>query len=174
MHGPKRVKALVQSESSSRTKRSIGAENRPLEGEGGLDAMASRRAGAAYVIFYLVQSTMFGSLSPTSLLVVGGLVLTRSSLVHLGLDAVLLSAFLAGVRRTTGLSYAHISPYVHGHLFRLQASSLPSPQQGHSPWVFLSIPPLIHVDALLELLHRYLELGQFYLVPLPSSSFCLR
>jgi len=137
--------------------------------------MAWRRAGAAYVIFDLVSSTMLGSLSPTSLLVVGGLVLTRSSLVHLGLDAVLFSAFLAGVRRTTGLSYAHISPYVHGHLFRLQASSLPSPQQGRSPWVCLSLPPLIHADALPELLHSYLELGQFCLsVPLPSSSFYLR
>jgi len=106
---------------------------------------------------------MLGSLSPTSLLVVGGLVLTRSSLVHLGLDAVLLSAFLAGIRRTTGLSYAHISPYVYGHLFRLQASPLPSPQQGHSPWVRLSLLPLLRVDALSELLHSYLELGRFYL-----------
>lgn len=52
---------------------------------------------------------MLGRLSSTSLLVVGSFLLTRSSLVHLAFDAALLSAFLSGVRRTTGLSYAHSS-----------------------------------------------------------------
>ncbi|KAF5364073.1 hypothetical protein D9756_000578 [Leucocoprinus leucothites] len=49
---------------------------------------------------------MLGTLGPTTFLLVGSYLLTRPSLVHLGFDAMLLSAFLAGVKRTTGLTPA--------------------------------------------------------------------
>jgi hypothetical protein len=52
---------------------------------------------------------MLGKLGSTALSLGGVYLLTRASVVHLGFDAVLLSAFLAGVKRTTGLTYAHVS-----------------------------------------------------------------
>ncbi|KXN86322.1 hypothetical protein AN958_10184 [Leucoagaricus sp. SymC.cos] len=49
---------------------------------------------------------MLGTLGPTSFLLAGAYLLTKPSLVHLGIDAMLLSAFLAGIKRTTGLTPA--------------------------------------------------------------------
>lgn len=53
---------------------------------------------------------MLGTLGSTTLCLGGAYLLTQVSLVHLGFDAMLISAFLAGVKRTTGLTYAHFSP----------------------------------------------------------------
>jgi len=49
---------------------------------------------------------MLGRLGSTALCLGGAYLLTRASLVHIGFDAVLISAFLAGVKRTTGLTPA--------------------------------------------------------------------
>lgn len=54
---------------------------------------------------------MLGTLGSTTLCLGGAYLLTQVSLVHVGFDAMLISAFLAGVKRTTGLTYAHFPPY---------------------------------------------------------------
>lgn len=51
---------------------------------------------------------MLGTLGSAALYSGGAYLLTRASLVHLGFDAMLISAFLAGVKRTTGLTYVYV------------------------------------------------------------------
>ncbi|KAJ3568409.1 hypothetical protein NP233_g5732 [Leucocoprinus birnbaumii] len=87
---------------------------------------------------------MLGTLGPTSFLLVGGYLLTRPSLVHLGFDAMLLSAFLAGIKRTTGLTPA---------LAQVPNKDIRRKSQFHQLCPCLIPPP--------ELLRSYLEFGEY-------------
>ncbi len=72
---------------------------------------------------------MLGTLGSTTLCLGGAYLLTRVSLVHIGFDAVLVSAFLAGVKRTTGLTYAH---FFHS-FFNMQSHFVSRPALAQVP-----------------------------------------
>lgn len=55
--------------------------------------------------------------------------------MHLGFDALLFSAFLAGVKRTTGLTYASCASQNRLILNSFQAVTFTSTEQRYTPWV---------------------------------------